>query len=264
MESFSRAGNYALPHPTVPNDELVILNTNFWSARNTQACSEADPDPGGQFRWLAEVLDRVQRAGRKATLVMHILPGIDALRSSAGEPQSFWTERCTEKFVTELSNFRGVVREMYAGHMHRDDFRLFPDRDERPLCTIHVVPAVSPVFFDNPAIEIGWYDKGNAELRDYAPLYLDLANPKPTWATEYVFTRAYGRPRPDLVDLEQLVRAIHDGNPHSGVGKEYAEYYGVGVNVFLTPDNWSAYSCAQREITPYRFSECRRAATGRQ
>ena len=127
---------------------------------------------------------------------------------------------------------------------------------ENRSCAIHIVPAVSPVYFNNPAVEIGWYDKSNGELRDYAPLYLDLGNPKPTWATEYIFTQAYGRPRPNLAALEELSREIHEGNPNSGVGKQYANYYGAGVSLFLTPDNWLNYSCAQTEITLSHFAQC--------
>jgi hypothetical protein len=189
---------------------------------------------------------------------MHILPGIDAMKSSAGAPQSFWTESCTQELIAQLADF--PVREIYAGHIHRDDFRLFPDREGRPRCAIHIVPAVSPIYFDNPAVEIGWYDKKSGEMTDYAPLILDIDNPKPTWATEYIFTQAYGRTRPNLPVLEDLARALHAGNPNSGVGKQYANYYGAGVGVFLTPDNWNDYSCAQTEITPSGFAKCRSAA----
>ena len=95
-------------------------------------------------------------------------------------------------------------------------------REDR-FCAIHIVPAVSPVYLNNPAVEIGWYDKSNGELRDYAPLYLDLGNPKPAWATEYIFTRAYGRPRPNLAALEELSRAIHEGNPQFRRGQTVRE-----------------------------------------
>jgi hypothetical protein len=259
LASFARAGNYALPHPNVPNDEFIILNINLWAARKKQACSETDPDPGGQFQWLEEALGRVKRAQGVATLIMHIPPGIDALRSSMGAPQSLWTDRCTQKLIAELTDFRGVVHEMYAGHIHRDDFRLFPDREGNPLLPIHVVPSVSPIYINNPAVEIGWYDKNNGELKDYATLYLDLGNPRATWTTEYVFTQAYGRPRPDLAALEALSRAIHEGNPLSGVAKQYANYYGAGVSMFLTPDKWLTYSCAQTEITLPHFTQCTHA-----
>jgi len=262
VASFERAGDYAAPNPSVPNDELVVLNSNLWVARNSQACSGTDPDPGGQFEWLRGVLSGLKREQRTATLIMHVLPGIDAMRSSLGEPQSLWTVPCTQKFVGELTDFRGVVREIYAGHIHRDDFRIFPDRAGKPLLPIHIVPSVSPVYFNNPAVEIGWYDKRNGDLADYAPLYLDLANAKSTWATEYKFSQAYGRPRPSLAALVDLGREIFQGNPQSGVGKQYANYYNVGVGLFLTRENWTNYTCSQTEVTISLFSQCKSAEAG--
>ena len=258
LASFSGAGNYALPNPAVPGNELMIVNSNLWSARNAQACGEADPDPGGQFQWLEEVLGRVKHAGGTATLVMHVLPGIDAIKSFTGAPRPFWTDRCTQKLIGELTDFRGVVREMYAGHIHRDDFRIFPDREGKPLLPIHIVPAVSPVYFNNPAVEIGWYDKSDGELRDYAPVYLDLIRLHPSWKREYIFSRAYGRPRPNLAALEDLSREIRQGNPVFGAGKHYADYYGAEAGGFLMPANWLNYACAQTEITPAGFAQCRR------
>lgn len=255
LASLARAGNYALPHPTVRNHEMIVLNTNLWAARNAQACSEHDPDPGGQFQWLTEELNNSRRAGGTVTLIMHVLPGIDGMQSSAGLPTEFWTDLCTRKLSGVLSDFRGVVGDMYAGHIHRDDFRLFPDRDGKPLCTIHIVPAVSPVYLNNPAVEIGWYDQRDGALRDYATVALDLGNPHPAWSTEYLFTRAYARPRPDLAALEDLSRAIH--NADAEVSKKYAKFYGAGVNVFLTPANWLNYSCAQTEIFVANFAKCR-------
>jgi hypothetical protein len=262
LATLARAGNYSVPNPAVPRDELVVLNSNLWAAHNKPACSEADPDPEGQFQWLEGVLASAERAGRSATLVMHILPGVDAMKSSLGAPRSLWAEPCTRKLIAALSAHRGVVRELYAGHIHRDDFRLLPGSDGAPLCLIHIVPAISPVYLNNPAVEIGWYDVTSGDLADFATLDLDLGSAKPVWATEYVFTRAYGRPRPDLAAMEELSRAIHAGDPGTGVGKHYADYYGAGVRLLLTPQNWLNFACAQTEITLSGFAQCKQAPTG--
>jgi 3',5'-cyclic AMP phosphodiesterase CpdA len=80
LSHFERAGYYAAPDPVVAKHEFVILNSNLWAARNTQACSATDLDPGGQFQWLGQVLSEVKQAGGTATLIMHIPPGIDAMR----------------------------------------------------------------------------------------------------------------------------------------------------------------------------------------
>jgi hypothetical protein len=262
VASFTRAGNYAVPNPSVPKNELIILNSNLWVASNSKACSDADPDPGGQFQWLGGVLASVKRERRTATLILHVLPGINVMNSSADHPQLFWTDRCTKKLVETLTDFRGVVGGIYAGHIHRDDFRIFPDRGGKPLVPIHIVPAVSPVYINNPAVEIGWYDKSSGELRDYAAQYLDLSNPRPTWATEYIFTRAYGLPRPNLAALVELSREIHAGKYQSGLGKRYADSYAAGIDPFLTPNNWLILSCAQTEITASGFVQCTRAGAG--
>ena len=259
LASFRTAGFYALPHPTAPHDEIVVLNSNLWSANNSAACGDSDPDPGGQFRWLADVLGHAKHRAGTATLVMHIFPGIDVVKSSMGPPQTFWTDACTGKLIEKLTQFRGVVREIYAGHIHRDDFRLFPDTNGRPLALIHVVPAVSPVYLNNPAVQIGWYDRNDGEMRDFAALYLDLRNPQPAWETEYVFTQSYGLPRPNLAAIRGLTRDIHDGNPGSGVGEKFAKYFGAGVSMFLSPANWSEYSCAQTEMILSHFTSCTRA-----
>jgi sphingomyelin phosphodiesterase acid-like 3 len=257
VASFERAGNYAVPNPAVPGEELVVLNSNLWVARNSGACGPADPDPDGQFSWLENVLIRVKNERRFATLIMHVLPGMDALRSSAGEPQSLWTSLCTQRFIGEMSNFRDVVHEIYAGHIHRDDFRILPDRDGKPLLPIHILPSVSPVYFNNPAVEIGWYDKRTGELVDFSPFFLDLANGRTNWAREYTFSQAYGFPRPTLTALVDLSREIRDGNPQSGVGEKYSTYYSVGVGLFLTSANWMNYTCTQTEFAPRMFTRCK-------
>lgn len=259
LASFGRAGNYAVRQPTVPNSEFIVLNSTLWAAHNAGACGDADPDPGGQFAWLGGVLLRLKQSGGSAIIIFHILPGIDAMKASLGAPQSLWTDACTAKLISEVSEFRGVVREIYAGHIHRDDFRLLPDRDGRPLLPIHVIPAVSPVYLNNPAVEIGWYDQRTGELRDYAPLYLDLKHPPSVWALEYVFTRAYGYPQPDLAALVELSRKLHDGNPQSGPGQQFANAYAAGVGWLLPPGQWPVYTCAQTETNLPQYRLCTQA-----
>lgn len=257
IASFEQIGSYAVPNPTVPSNELVILNANLWVARNSNACGFADPDPAGQFAWLHNVLERLKREQRTATLVMHVLPGIDAMRSSMGEVQLLWNVSCTQKFVAQMSDYRGVVREIYAGHIHRDDFRILPDRAGKPFLPIHISPSVSPVYFNNPAFEIGWYDNRTGELADYSAFDLDIANGKSTWAAEYTFTQAYGFARPNLGALVELARKIRDGNPQSGVGLDYADRYNAGIGLFLTEKNWRNYSCSQTEVFPPLFAACK-------
>lgn len=255
IATFDRAGNYAVTNPAVPKNELVVLNSNLWAGSNSAACTVANPDPGGQLDWLRQVLEKARDEGRTASLIAHIPPGVDALRAAMGRPRALWAEGCTQKLSALLSNDRGVALEMYAGHIHRDDFRILPDPEGRPLLPIHIVPAVSPIYLDNPAIEIGWCDKSSGQLLDYSAEVLDLVHPNAAWAAEYDFTEAYGG-RLDLSTLEDLSGKLRTGNPHSGLGKQYAAYYGAGVSMLINSGNWLDYTCAQTEMTLHDFAQC--------
>ncbi len=256
VASFERTGNYAITNPAVRKNELVVLNSNLWATRDPQACGQGNPDPGGQFDWLAKVLEKVKRGGGTASLVMHIPPGVDALRAAMGRPRTLWDEGCAQELSELLGGYRGVVLQMYAGHIHRDEFRILSDPEGKPLLPIHIIPAISPVYLNNPAFEVGWYDRASGELRDYAALNLDLSKPRPAWTTEYVFTQAYGLPRADLAALKSLSATLGTGNLQAAVAKQYATYYGAGVGMFIAPGTWPDYSCAQTEIMLRDFAQC--------
>jgi len=259
--TFEKAGSYAVPHPAVPSNEIVVLNSNLWSSANDDACSESSPDPGGQFAWLTGVLREANSARDTATLVMHVPPGVDVNKSvSHGQPEPLWTAPCAEKFFATLHEFPGVVREIYAGHIHRDDFRLLKDPAGRPFGWVHILASVSPVYDNNPAIEIGEYDRETGELTDYTPVSLNLREAKPAWTVEYTFTSGYGYPRISLSALDKLTTEIHSGNPRSGVGKQYADRYTAGAGAIPTPEDWLIYSCAQTELTLSAFAKCASSA----
>jgi hypothetical protein len=255
--TFEKAGHYVVPHPTVAGRDLVVVNSNLWSSVNPNACSGSSPDPGGQFAWLREVLGNTQLANRTATLIMHSPPGIDVNSSlSHGQPETLWTSGCTEKFLATINEFPGAVREIYAGHIHRDDLRILRDGTGRIQSWIHILPSVSPVYGNNPALEIGWYDRKTGDLTDFAALSLNLKEPQPGWALEYIFGAAYGCPRVSLLAIEKLSSSLRAGNPSATPGRQYANYYAAGAESSLMAEDWPTYSCAQRELTIAAFTTC--------
>src|SRR6201998_279058 len=79
---FRAAGFYELPHPTLVNHEIVVLNTVLWS-RSYAICG-SDSGAAGQARmqWLSWQLFRATISRRKVMLMMHIPPGIDSYKSA--------------------------------------------------------------------------------------------------------------------------------------------------------------------------------------
>ena len=80
---FRRGGYYAVPHPAVPGQEFLVLNTTLWSRLYTGSPSPGASDAGAQeMDWFISRLDGLRARGHTAALIMHLPPGIDAYASS--------------------------------------------------------------------------------------------------------------------------------------------------------------------------------------
>ena len=99
---FAAGGYYAVPHPTVPKQELIVLNSTFWSSLYHAGCSSASGRSGDapgdiEMAWLKQQLQQAQLAGKTAVLAMHIPPGFDAFNSSrqndCAKPTALWNNQ---------------------------------------------------------------------------------------------------------------------------------------------------------------------------
>jgi sphingomyelin phosphodiesterase acid-like 3 len=267
-------GYYRVTTPGVaaPGNELMILNTDLWSQRSGSACSPGDAG-GKELAWLSSTLAAItSKRGETATLVMHIPPGIDVnstLSRKATVP--LWSEPCQRDFTDTLARFKGTVVGIYAAHIHRDDFRILSDSEHRPLCPIHMITAISPIYGNNPAFEVGWDNKTNGALVDYATVRLNLAqetypasypvDEETPWDIERRFAAGYEVSSYGLTGLEHLASEIR--SPDSSAARMYRERYASGANADKgMAANWSLYTCAQTDLTITDFENCVRTPEG--
>lgn len=267
LRDFEIGGFYIVPHPTVPRHDIIALTSIFWSVKYRNLCGSKDGDPGSaELDWLRRTLEREKRAGRTATLVMHIPPGINAFRSSQQAcPQStnFWRKAYTRRFLALAGAYQDVLRDSYAGHTHMDGFRVLSDQHGRPFLTTRITPAVSPVFGNNPAFTVLLYDRSDAIVRDYATFYLDLATAGPNkpapWALEYAFAQAYKVQRYTPAQADALAKRIRTV---PSVRASYTKYYPADSRPSpITAANWKAFACAQTALTPDAYATCRCAGS---
>jgi len=57
----------------------------------------------------------------------------------------------------------------------------------------------------------------------------------------------------------ELSRKLHDGNPQSGPGQQFANAYAAGVGWLLPHGQWPAYTCAQTETNLAQYRLCTQA-----
>jgi hypothetical protein len=263
LRDYAIGGYYAIPHPTVPGREIVVLSDVFWSKKYADRCNADGGDPGSaELAWLEWTLYRAKLAGRTVTLVMHIPPGIDAYASRDECPAritSLWQDAYAQRFLALVDAYKAQLRGAFAGHTHMDDFRVVADAGGEPALATRIAPAVSPLFGNNPAFTVFLYDRADGSVADYATFVLsNLAKVAPgvapEWTREYVFSRTYGLPRYDAASLADLAKRIR---ADASVRAAYTRYYAASsTQTAITASNWTGFACAQTALTPATFAAC--------
>ena len=265
---FADGGYYAVPHPTVPNQELIVLNSTFWSSLYHAGCSGAADTPGDapgdiEMAWLKQRLQQAQLAGKTAVLAMHIPPGFDAFNSATqgdcAKPTALWKTKYTADFLDTIDKYKAILRGAYAGHLHRDDFRVFTG-GAGPFLPLQVLAPISPIYLNDPAFEVGRYDRHTGALADYSVIHLKNFSPggaaePPDWAREYTFSSAYGLPAYSALNLASLAAAIRT---KPMVRNEFLDFYAAHntISSIVASKDWPYYACAQTQFRPEDYARC--------
>ena len=130
---FRAAGFYELPHPTLANHEILVLNTVLWSRSHSIFQPDSADAGAAEIQWLGWHLYRAKISGKKVILVMHIPPGIDSYKSAhtgVGKAAiEFWQSRYFAQFLELMKIYGTIVQLALAGHTHMDDFRVLSPGD---------------------------------------------------------------------------------------------------------------------------------------
>ncbi len=195
---FYKGGYYELLFPGVENNELIVLNDVFWH-KNYRQAKKANNNPGEiEMKWLASKLASDEKNGKKAIIAMHIPPGIDTFLAAKDKnckgDDGFLAPEYNKKFFKILKAHIKALKNMFAGHSHFDDFRVFSPSG-RPALLTCIIPSISPVHGNNPAFELALI-KNDGDIKDTAVYYLSGfgakdAQTRAKWALEYTFCDAY-------------------------------------------------------------------------
>jgi sphingomyelin phosphodiesterase acid-like 3 len=259
--SFSRTfpidGHFSVPHPIVPHLRVVVLNTVLFSPKY-KSCGSGGDLGARELAWLERTLRDASRRGDKVWLVYHVPPGIDAFATlnatgaCAENPVLLWRSEYLSSFWRILARFRGLVTASFAGHTHMDEFRL-------PTAGgfIHVTPAVSPLFGNNPGFAVFSYAAATGKIANFQTYELDLASSgpgTPAWALEYDFQQAFAQPAVDTASLQIVQQAI---GSDPAVRDRYMTFYPVSSSQSSTDlVHWRAYWCGAQAFSPQDFVAC--------
>jgi sphingomyelin phosphodiesterase acid-like 3 len=267
--NFARGGHYSVRIPPLFRHRIIVVNSVFFSDQYENSCGSKLENPGkDEIAWLAASLDEASRAGEKVWLMMHIPVGINDYNTVQDEeagtsPAEFWEPAYTGQFVTLVRKYRQIVQFVFAGHTHMDDFRIIRDA-QMPLAVNKLVPAISPIFRNNPGFQIYQYNRLSGSVRNYQTYYLSNLSTAgaPTrlehlkWQLEYDFLAAYGQKALDI----SAVTSIAEGLKASGSMQDlYMRFYAVSAPSAFDKLLLPAYSCAILHTSLQEFENCQKA-----
>ena len=277
--SFSLLGSYTVPHPTVADQEIIVLNNIFWSHKFEEdrgECLPTSQTPGESvLAWLEIQLHRLEHANKTAQILLHMPPGISGYDTANNITQRS-SQRCedwvevyqtsyNERFIDLLNRHPGVVIQTFSGHSHMDSFTILPNTLLRGRSVVsHITPAVSPVFENNPSFALYLYDKVTGMVIDKAVYVLSNYDAvqagtarTPNWELEYTFRDAYGAPNMAANTMYTVAHAIQSD---IGVSNRYASYYTAGSSVpQISPRNntyTAAFACTLNNPTVASYEAC--------
>src|SRR5271163_895423 len=253
--TFQLGGFFSIAHPTVANQEIIVLNTIFWST-SYKSCTPNSGDPGeAEMEWLGWRLYNARLLHHGVTLVMHIPPGMDAYDSAHGQckvPVPFWQVKYSTEFSTLMSTYSDVVQLALAGHIHTDDFRVVAT--DPPSLPLRITPSVSPIFKNDPAFSVMTYSLTTASVSDITTFFFALSSQMPSWSKEYQFDAAYGVGSFSAATLSAVAAAIRSGDGSARTTFEHN--YAVSTPSPIHGSNFLFYSCAQSYFTAASYSDC--------
>ncbi|MDR3554577.1 MAG: hypothetical protein P4L55_07470 [Syntrophobacteraceae bacterium] len=259
LDSFARtfktSGNYAFC-PTGWSGNLILsLNDIFFSGKN--GCGDYGWQ---QLEWLEKQLKTAKKNKQKVWIIFHIPPGVDAWSTvNKGHTVLYWddlhkdkdSKTFGDKFQELIRAYSFEVKGMFAGHTHMDHFRLVLSSNHNPLAYVHITPAISPEFGNNPGFQVLTYDIKSFSVTDFDTYYYDGA----AWKKEYDFDAAYGKA---LYDTSNLAAIYNQLSKDAALRRSFIDYYAVANKEAndITDRNWKAYWCGIGELSAGDFKAC--------
>lgn len=271
--TFNKAGYYAIESPFNKNHKIVVLNSilfsiNFNDPKYRKAyCDLGDfgpnnEEPGDkQLIWLKAQLEASRSTGEKVWLIQHIPPGMNVFGTipkdsteCVGDTSSYFLKPVfNNKYLDIVEEYADVITTNMAGYYHRDDFRLIKNAKGEAVSYMHILPAISPIYYNNPGFEIVKYDRESTQLLDYTTYYTDVHDPAQNlqWKKEYNFHETYQQDELNPTTMDAIHKQLQTDKK---MAQHYMKYYPVSETE--TMKDFRFYWCGISNLTPESYQNC--------
>ncbi|XP_023342932.1 acid sphingomyelinase-like phosphodiesterase 3b isoform X2 [Eurytemora carolleeae] len=194
---------------------LVGLNTGLW-LKDTERGRYTGGDPGLQFSWLEQVLQKAREKQQTVIIFGHTPPGVFEI-GSHNQAQYWYHPVYNSRYNRLVLQYSDVIVGQFFGHQNTDTFRIFRDGKRNPVSWALISPAVSPrtvlngepdLVVSSPSLRLYRYSTYDGKILDYSQFTLSLDDSNsggvPQWKLQYNFSSQYsniGGISPESLDL---------------------------------------------------------------
>ena len=271
--TFPVGGYYALKSPLNERHKIIVLNSilfsiNFNDPSYRQAyCALGDFGPNNeqpgedQIEWLKQELNASREEGEKVWLIQHIPPGMNVFGTipkdtslCVGDTSSYFLKpKFNAEYLSIVADYADIISSNMAGHYHRDDFRLIKNEAGKTVSYMHILPAISPIYYNNPGFEVVTYDRESTELLDYTTFYTNVKSEDAamSWELEYSFKKTYHQSKMTAQTMDVIHHSLMSD---ATMAANYMKYYPVSESASMK--DFRFYWCGISNLTPESYQRC--------
>lgn len=243
-----------------PGLRVLSLNTVLYYGPDSATANASDP--AGQYEWLQGTLEKAAQNLEKVFIIAHVPVGYLPFARDITAVRRHHNER----LVAIFRKYSHVIAGHFYGHTHRDSLMVLLSPDGKPLTSMFVSPAVTPIksalepYSNNPAFRMCFYDSSDFTLLDIWQYYLNLTEAnerqRAEWRREYVMTEAFGLD--DLRPHNLLQLALGFRLPQAKSFDKYFSHFMVSYNESLRCEKDCKLSqvCAVLYLDHQGYSDC--------
>ncbi|CAK6980413.1 acid sphingomyelinase-like phosphodiesterase 3a [Scomber scombrus] len=243
-----------------PGLRVVSLNTILYYGPNKVTVNMTDP--AGQYEWLEKTLEMAAQNLEKVYIIAHVPIGYLPYARNTTAIREIHNER----LVAIFRKYSDVVAGHFYGHTHRDSIMVLLDQSGKPVNSLFVSPAVTPIkhvsepYSNNPAFRMYLYSTKNYAMLDIWQYYLNLteANEKQRsdWRLEYILTKAFGLT--DLQPQSLLQLGLSLRLPQTKAFDKYFTHFMVNYNNSITCEGYCKVTqvCSVLYLDQSSYSKC--------
>ncbi len=265
---FVTGGYYSTALPNFPGVEVLALNSVLWSPKcKSEAGADCVSDGSAELVWIQSHLKAARAHGKSVVVTGHVPPGIngfDTLHRNDGSVVMMYDDcgeagaatSCVDfghKLPALLAEYSDVVRVGIFGHTHMNEFRVAGNRQQS--VPIQVVPAISPIYGNNPAFLVAQVSP-RFSIANYQAWRLAIGDAPALakWGEEYDFGQIYG---PGGLTGTHLLQTSSQLTKDPQLRSKYFLYLGSeSARIVAPPAMQSEYLCILTNLTPESALAC--------